>query len=125
MAGGRRPGSGRKAGGRNRITREAVEKAKAGGAMPLDIILKQMRKYDAAADKLERSDNPDPKAILEAEALALERAKEAAPYLHPKLQSITQKNEPIDLSKLPRDVIEQLIAAAESLERARAGETTH
>lgn len=125
LMGGKREGAGRKKGARNKRTEAMVKKAEAGGAMPLDIILKQMRKADADADRLKTLKHPDAKAIRDAEDTAFLRAKEAAPYLHPRLQSVTQKIDPIDLTKLPRDVLEQLITAAEGLERARAGTTTH
>lgn len=62
--GGARPGSGRKPGGANRATKEAVVKAKASGEMPLDYLLGIMR--DAKADEAKRIDC----------------AKAAAPYLH-------------------------------------------
>lgn len=68
--GGARPGAGRKKGGANRLTQEAVEKARSGGIMPLDYLLEVMR--DAGADEAKRID----------------AAKAAAPYLHPKLQPV-------------------------------------
>ena len=67
--GGARPGAGRKPGGRNKITQEAVAKGNA-GMSPLDYLLKVMR--DAGAD----------------EARRIDAAKAAAPYVHAKLQPI-------------------------------------
>lgn len=64
--GGARPGAGRKAGGANRLTREAYERAQASGELPLDYLLRVMR--DEEADEAKRIDC----------------AKAAAPYLHPK-----------------------------------------
>jgi hypothetical protein len=68
--GGARPGAGRKAGGANRVTQEAVEAAQSGGVMPLDFLLQIMR--DDGADESKRIDC----------------AKAAAQYLHPKLNAI-------------------------------------
>ncbi len=68
--GGARPGAGRKKGGHNRVTEEAIEQAKAGGQMPLDYLLGIMR--DVEADEAKRIDC----------------AKAAAPYLHAKLANI-------------------------------------
>lgn len=70
--GGARPGAGRKKGGHNRVTEEAIEQAKAGGEMPLDYLLGIMR--DVGADEAKRIDC----------------AKAAAPYLHAKLANIEQ-----------------------------------
>ena len=68
--GGARPGAGRKRGGVNRTTQEAIEQAKEGGQMPLDFLLGIMR--DVGADEAKRIDC----------------AKAAAPYLHHKLNTI-------------------------------------
>lgn len=70
MAGGARPGAGRKPGGTNKLTKEAVEKARKTGLMPVDYLLKVMR--DEATD----------------EARRIDAAKAAAPYLHAKLQPV-------------------------------------
>lgn len=70
QVGGARPGAGRKKGGHNRITEEAIAKAREGGEMPLDYMLKIMR------DEGEES------------ARRLDAAKAAAPYVHPKLTAI-------------------------------------
>lgn len=75
MAGGARPGAGRKPGGINRVTAEAIEAAKAGGIMPLDFLLSIMR--DEGAEEAKRIDC----------------AKAAAQYLHPKLQATTLDGE--------------------------------
>ncbi len=64
--GGARPGAGRKAGGANKRTQEAYERAATSGELPLDYLLRVMR--DEATDEAKRIDC----------------AKAAAPYLHPK-----------------------------------------
>lgn len=73
--GGARPGAGRKKGGANRLTEEAVEAAKESGILPLDYLLSVMR--DVGADEAKRIDC----------------AKAAAPYLHPKRAPVTGDGE--------------------------------
>lgn len=68
--GGARPGAGRKKGGHNRVTEQAIEQAKEGGIMPLDFMLGIMRDEQ------------------EVRAVRLDAAKAAAQYLHPKLSAI-------------------------------------
>lgn len=67
--GGPRPGAGRKKGGHNKLTEEAVAKAN-DGLSPLDYLLDVMR--DTEAD----------------EARRIDAAKAAAPYCHAKLQPV-------------------------------------
>jgi len=64
--GGARPGAGRKPGSTNRISREAYERAKESGELPLDYLLRIMR--EESAD----------------EARRIDCAKAAAPYIHPR-----------------------------------------
>lgn len=68
--GGARPGAGRKPNSVNRLSREAAEKAKEGGLLPLDYLLTIMRSEDNAQD------------------IRMDAAKAAAPYIHPKLSAI-------------------------------------
>lgn len=70
MHGGRRPGAGRKPGSTTAKTREIADKAAAEGITPLEYMLKLMR------------DEEKP------EAVRLDAAKSAAPYIHPRLSSI-------------------------------------
>lgn len=65
--GGKRAGAGRKPGSTTRFQREQVERAKAGGLMPLDYMLEVMR--DETVPRSER----------------LDAAKSAAPYVHSKM----------------------------------------
>jgi hypothetical protein len=69
-AGGARERGGRPKGALGRLTKENLAKAKAGGILPLDYMLKVMRNSKARADRRDWA------------------AKEAAPYLHPKIASI-------------------------------------
>lgn len=72
--GGARAGAGRKKGGHNRITQEAIAKA-SDGLSPLDYLLEVMR--DKGADEGKRID----------------AAKAAAPYCHAKLQPVDDKGD--------------------------------
>ena len=67
--GGRRAGAGRPRGSRGRRTREAVAKAEALGPTPLEVLLELMHVARAEGERAE----------------AVECAKAAAPYVHPKL----------------------------------------
>lgn len=71
--GGSRPGAGRKVGSLTTKTREIAEKAADGGLMPLEYMLQRLR--DETLDSDAR----------------FEAAKQAAPYVHPKLSSIESK----------------------------------
>jgi hypothetical protein len=74
MVGGARPGAGRKPGSLNKKTAErkaAVERALA-GTTPLDVMMSAMRRAAKEGDL----------------SLALEAAKAAAPYVHPRLAAI-------------------------------------
>lgn len=82
MAKGRKTG-GRQKGVANTKTREIAEKAIAKGITPLEVMLALMRKAWTAAGE----------ALTDAEKERLEdkaagHAKDAAPYLHPKLQPV-------------------------------------
>lgn len=70
--GGKRPGAGRKKGSTTTRTREIAEKAFEDGITPLEVMLRAMREHA----KAQRWDK------------AAERAKDAAPYIHPRLQSL-------------------------------------
>ncbi len=75
--GGKRPGSGRPRGKGNKRTREAVARAESGGIMPLDVMLDAMRRFHKARDY----------------AAAAEIAKDAAPYVHPRLAAVTHRGD--------------------------------
>ena len=69
--GGARPNAGRKPGTLNRFNRELLERANAGGQLPLDYMLGVMR--DESLDT----------------RLRIDAAKAAAPYVHQKLSAIS------------------------------------
>jgi hypothetical protein len=71
-SGGRRNGAGRPRGSVNRRTREVAERAALQGVTPLEVLLEAMRRhYDAG--ELDR---------------AAAFAKDAAPYMHPRLSTM-------------------------------------
>lgn len=70
--GGKRSGAGRPKGAAARKTKEIADRASAEGITPLEVMLRAMREH---ADKEEWD-------------LAAAFAKDAAPYMHPKLQSV-------------------------------------
>lgn len=75
--GGKRPGAGRKRGGANRKTREIADRAAQDGITPLEVMLAAMRAHHAE-DRLD-------------EAAAI--AKDAAPYVHPRLGAVVVKDD--------------------------------
>jgi len=91
--GGRRPGAGRKKGAVTAKTREIAEKAMTDGITPLEVMLGAMRSAWEAGDK--------EKAAF--------HAKDAAPYMHPRLASVQHSGDadnPLSvaiMSSVPRD----------------------
>ena len=81
--GGKRPGSGRKPGSANKRTRAIADKAAADGITPLEVMLATMRAlWDDAVGKDGKVAN------LEKAIAACVAAKDAAPYMHPRMQQI-------------------------------------
>lgn len=70
--GGARKGAGRKVGSSTKKTREIAEKALAEGISPLEVMLEAMRSFHGIGD-MEK---------------AASIAKDAAPYMHPRLSSV-------------------------------------
>jgi hypothetical protein len=83
--GGRRPGSGRKAGSATQKTREIAAKFVESGISPLEYMMFVMSRD---------SDHEDPKVQIAREALRFEAAKAAAPYVHPRLAAIEHSGDP-------------------------------
>ena len=107
--GGKRPGAGRKPGTANRKTREIADKAAADGITPLEVMLATMRAlWDGAVGK-------DGKVIDFEKALAAcSVGKDAAPYMHPRMQQIVAE---IDVQEQPPYAKDYNLMI---LERARA-----
>jgi|SRR5690242_13928451 len=75
--GGRRPGAGRPVGSKNQRTQEIARAAADAGITPIEVMLGAMRELWAVGTP-------------EAKRDAAEIAKDAAPYIHPRLASIDQ-----------------------------------
>ena len=75
--GGRRPGAGRPAGSKNQRSAEIAREAAESGITPIEVMLGTMRELWALGTP-------------EAKREAAEIAKDAAPYIHPRLASIDQ-----------------------------------
>ena len=81
--GGLRKGAGRKPGIANKRTREIAEQAMLEGCTPLEVLLHLMREAFIQGD----------------DEAAGKYAKDAAPYCHPRMQSISQnKNEKVEIT---------------------------
>ena len=85
--GGKRPGAGRKRGSPNKLTAAMRAKIEASGEVPLDYMLKVMR------DENEPSERRDRMAIA------------AAPFCHPRLQSVQVEG---DLTIRHEDALKEL-----------------
>ncbi len=83
--GGARPGAG-KPRGPNKSSRERLERIAKTGPTPLDVLIHGMREHYKAAEDAAKEDRKDDAAKSLKEAR--EFAKEAAPYLHPKLAAV-------------------------------------
>jgi len=99
--GGKRAGSGRKPGSANVKSREIADKAIAEGVSPLEVMLKAMRSFVEAAEKMGTGQLKvvDGEVITQLGLMteASKIAKDAAPYIHPRLAAIdhTSKGESI------------------------------
>lgn len=83
--GGARKGAGRKAGSATKKTREIADKAASEGITPLEVMLEAMNHFRAEGDMQ--------KAAL--------FARDAAPYIHPKLASMEMSGKdggPVDMN---------------------------
>jgi hypothetical protein len=68
---------------------ERQERALASGASPLEVMVDDMRfHHSAALAELERGSNADHAKVAASLAAARAAAKDAAPYVHPRLASI-------------------------------------
>ena len=93
--GGRREGAGRPRGSRGRRTRESITKAEALGPTPLEVLLESMHAARAEGERAE----------------AVDCAKAAAPYVHPKLAPAsppTPVHEAVDYDVLSDTELAQL-----------------
>lgn len=90
--GGARPGSGRKKGSKNKVQPQAERRAHArevAGIEPRDFLLRGLRFYNEKIDdELAKGEKADRAEIDRCYAIGREYAKDAAPYVHPKLQAM-------------------------------------
>lgn len=126
--GGKREGAGRKKGALTTRTREIAEKATADGKTPLEVMLENMRHFQQVAHDAEsaiagltveeiggeKMTPEDQFKFLLAKVknaaglrqMAHECARDAAPFIHPKLQSIAHTGEdggPVKIVITPAD----------------------
>jgi hypothetical protein len=93
--GGRREGAGRPCGSRGRRTKDSITKAEALGPTPLEVLLESMHAARAEGERAE----------------AVECAKAAAPYVHPKLAPTsppTPVHQAVDYNVLSDSELDQL-----------------
>ena len=113
--GGARKGAGRKPGSANTKTREIANRAAEEGITPLEVMLDNMRfAYSEAGDLLAKllTEGAEPteafdqlKELLKYRGMAQEAAKDAAPYMHPRLASVE-----IDATLTTRTLDQELAA---------------
>ena len=109
--GGRRPGSGRKPGSANKRTREVADKAAADGITPLEVMLNTMKALWEDA-----LDDDGKLANIEKALAACSVGKDAAPYMHPRMQQIQAQIDQTVREKSPNAKDENLAI----IEAARA-----
>lgn len=100
--GGARPGAGRKKGGVNKKSKEIAEQAIKEGITPLEVMLKTMRYYWSMAEKANEDKRYTEQLTHMKEASS--HAKDAAPYLHAKLQTTTLGSDPDKPLRVKSDV---------------------
>jgi len=86
--GGSRKGAGRKLGSATTKTREIADRASKSGVVPLEVMLDAMRFFHGKAGE----PNATADIAMTNYRLAADIAKDAAPYMHPKLASIEHTN---------------------------------
>jgi hypothetical protein len=106
--GGAREGSGRKKGSASAKTRAIADKAAKDGVTPLEVMLEAMK---FSMDQVKATESPIEKKLFYEAAHA--HAKDAAPYIHPKLTSVEVKNPPGEtfktenLSQADKEIIDR------------------
>lgn len=92
--GGKRSGAGRKARTPNKASQKRQQEIAESGPTPLDAIIKKMRFHLSIFDmETAKGDEADGKALSAALDKAVEAARDAAPYVHPRLASIQHAGE--------------------------------
>lgn len=140
--GGKRQGAGRKTGALTKRTRKIAEKASATGMSPLEVMLENMRHFQQVAKDAEATlegltaeefsqqvpadATPEEqfkfllaqvKKTAGLRQAAQDAARDAAPYIHPKLSAVQHTGkgggpiQTIDVTKLSDDALAELLAA--------------
>ncbi len=114
--GGARPGAGRKAGPANQRTQEILRREmESGRKLPLEVMLDAMREACDEAQELRAKyqttkTEEDMRAFHASRLMAVNIAKDAAPFCHPKLQHAQ-----LDVSNtLHEDALDALLDGAEA-----------
>ncbi|MGY2048896.1 hypothetical protein [Methylobacterium sp. JK268] len=119
--GGRRVGAGRKPGSATRKTRAIADLASASGLTPLSVMLEAMRFHHALArSEIAKGDGMMAKVASEAMVAAASVAKDAAPYMHPRLAPVPPQG-----SETADDVarkIREALARANAIEEGEGGD---
>lgn len=114
--GGARKGAGRKPGSATKRTREIADKAAEEGLTPLEVMLRAMREFIECAEQLKGDDAQARKLAALKEAAAI--AKDASPYIHPRLAAVELTGAdggPVQINDTERIVrINAILAAAKS-----------
>lgn len=85
--GGKRPGAGRRKGGKNRATLEREAAVAASGATPLDVLIQAMRSFLVLADRYANN----PKKFEHYTRAAADMAQRVAPLVHPRVTAPTSR----------------------------------
>lgn len=116
---GRRLGAGRPPGRPNNKTvarREFASAAAGQEITPLELMLKRMRFYNSVVDlELEKGKSADRQMIDRALREAAEAAKDAAPYLHPRLSAIAHVDKDMESQSALRRLLTEIDGTSRGL----------
>lgn len=126
--GGPRKGAGRKPGATTKKTREIADKAAEQGITPLEVMLDNMRFAHCEASGLVAKllENPEVtpddfnsfKELLRFRGMAQEAAKDAAPYIHPRLSAVEMN------AKVTTRSLDEELAELNAIEPDAAGDSS-
>jgi hypothetical protein len=110
--GGKRANAGRKAGSATKKTREIADKAMEEGISPLEVMLFAMRALMTEAEQVVEAQRKAGEPIVWPHGLlqdAADVAKDAAPYIHPRLAAIEHtgaEGGPVQFTKVERVIVD-------------------
>ncbi|MBA9063908.1 hypothetical protein GGQ91_003309 [Methylobacterium fujisawaense] len=115
--GGKRAGAGRKPGAATQRTRAVAERASATGLTPLDVMLDVMRfQHTLARSEMDKGADARPAILADAMTRALNAARDAAPYMHPRLAPVAAQGG--ETAGDTARKIREAVAAADAVEEA-------